>query len=88
MTKTIDKDLKPELEQYIVQFPDEKEINTTINALRQYVPTKQTRTTQFIQRFMKLINHAKTEVFFMGKLIGSSVSPCSSLAISSPWNKH
>lgn len=67
MTKTIDKDLKPELEQYIVQFPDEKEINTTINALRQYVPTKQTRTTQFIQRFMKLINHAKTEVFFMGK---------------------
>lgn len=67
MTTKRNDDFKAELDQYIVQFPDEFKIDATINKLRQYIPAKQSRTKQFSQRFMKLINHAKMEVFFMGK---------------------
>lgn len=67
MTNEQNDNLKTELDQYIVEFPNEFEINTTIHSLRQYVPSKQTKITHFFQRFSKLINHTKTEVFFMSK---------------------
>lgn len=67
MTDKLDKKIKDELNPYIVQYPDEIDINTTIDSLRQYIPPKHSKGSYFNQRFIRLINHAKTEVFFMGK---------------------
>lgn len=67
MNNKIDNNFKSELDQYIVEFPNEFEIDATIHSLRQYVPQKQTASTIFLKRLKKLLNHSKTEVFFMGK---------------------
>lgn len=67
MTKHIDNNVEDKLNQYIVQFPDEYEINGTIDSLRQYVPTKQPIFNKFRQRFLKLMQQAKMEVHFIRK---------------------
>lgn len=59
--------IESELSQYIVKYPDEFEIDATINSLRQYVPSKNNESIKFIHKLKRLFEYSKSEVSFINK---------------------
>ncbi|MBS4537665.1 hypothetical protein GOQ27_04270 [Clostridium sp. D2Q-11] len=54
------------MDSYTVEYPDEEEIDNTINELRQYVPEKE-KEEYFIDRFHYLLNKSMIEISFISK---------------------
>lgn len=55
-------EVEKELSQYLVKYPDEYNIDATINTLRQYVPDKKKQKINVKERFLVLIKHSKVEI--------------------------
>lgn len=60
-------ELEKELNQYLVKYPDEQNINITIDALRQYVPQKQKKTVHVKERLFLLMKRSVTEITLISK---------------------
>lgn len=58
---------KKELNQYLVKYPDEQEIDLTIDTLRQYVPHKQKNTMLEKDKLLTLIKRSATEITLISK---------------------
>ncbi|WP_017472545.1 hypothetical protein [Amphibacillus jilinensis] len=59
--------LQQELTDYLVKFPDEDDIDATIDTLRQYVPTQTTKSVNRIERLITLCKRSATEVTVVSK---------------------
>ena len=62
------KDIERYMNSYFVEFPEEEDIDNTINILRTYVPPKVKKTNKRFSRFKSLLNGALSEIEFMSKM--------------------
>ncbi|MBM7541645.1 hypothetical protein [Amphibacillus cookii] len=60
--------LEQELTDYLVKFPDEDDINATIDTMRQYVPAQTTKSANGIERLITLCKGSATEVTIVSKI--------------------
>ncbi|MCK0472260.1 hypothetical protein [Halalkalibacter sp. APA_J-10(15)] len=61
------KKLQDELDCYIVKFPNDEMIESTVDSLRQYVPQKETQASSKIEKMRALVSRAGREIAFIHK---------------------
>jgi len=62
------REIKQELNQYLVKYPNEQKIDATIDTLRQYVPSKQKQSTKSSEALFRLIKRLATEITLISKI--------------------
>lgn len=63
----IEEDLRDSLHKYLVKYPDDHQINKTIDALRSYVPEKQKTKTPTYEQLYGLLKQMATEISIVNK---------------------
>lgn len=60
-------EMENEMNQFLVKYPDEDQIDATIDTLRQYVPDKKKQFMNPFERFWNLLKHSGTELSLISK---------------------